>query len=108
VIRVPVSIKRVRWLGLPWVRAMVPLKRRILVRRDVVLTERLLAHELKHVQQAERHPWPLAYVTQWVLTGFKYRRMPFERQARAAEDAPFYRLWARDLLRELGGPAWLS
>ena len=96
--RVPVSIKRVRWLALPWVRAMVPRKRVILVRRDVALTERLLAHELAHVIQAERHPWPLAYFAQWVASGFSYTNMPFEVEARKAEREPWYLAWANDIL----------
>jgi hypothetical protein len=95
VTRVPVIIKRG---PTPMLGAWVPLKRTIVFTPGVTITERLLAHELCHVTQAERHPWPLAYVTQWLLTGMSYTRMPFEVEARAAEVQPFYRAWARDLL----------
>jgi hypothetical protein len=96
--QVPVQIARVPFLVPSWAAAQVPRKRTIWVRKDVSLSERLLAHELCHVAQAERHPWPTAYFAQWALTGFSYRDMPFEVEARAAENEPFYRAWARELL----------
>ena len=96
--RVPVTVKRVPFLIPPWVIAMVPKPRLIWVRQRVPLTERLLAHELCHVLQAERHSWPLAYFVQWITTGFSYTRMPFEREARRAESEPFYLAWAANVL----------
>lgn len=97
-IRVPVAIKRVPFLIPFWAAAQVPAKRTIWVRSGVKLTPTLLAHELAHVQQAERHPWPLAYFMQWASSGFKYHSMPFEVEARKAEVDPWYRSWAEDLL----------
>lgn len=96
--RVPVRIIRTPVMLPPWAIAMVPLKRTILVVRRHALTITELAHELAHVQQAERHPWPFAYVTQWVASGFDYHGMPFEAEARRASREPFYRAWAHDLL----------
>jgi hypothetical protein len=95
---IAVKIVRVPFIVPAWARAQVPRRGVIWVRRDVALSERLLAHELRHVMQAESHPWPWAYFAQWALTGFSYRDMPFEVEARAAENEPFYRQWARDLL----------
>ena len=97
--RVPVTITRSPLVP-NGVRAWVPLRRTIVVAPGTDLTEHLLAHELKHVEQAELHPWPAAYVWQWVRTGFNYTRMPFEVAARHAEGEPFYRAWARDLLED--------
>ena len=96
--RIPVRIKRVPFLIPTWAAAMVPTKRTILVRTGVTLNQRLLAHELAHVIQAEQYPWPLAYFVQWATTGFDYHSMPFEAEARRAETDPFYLSWARDLL----------
>jgi len=96
--RVPVRITRKRFLIPFWAVSQVPRKRTIWVRRDVRLGANLLAHELAHVQQAERHPWPLAYFMQWAATGFSYTRMPFEVEARRAERDPWYRAWADDIL----------
>jgi hypothetical protein len=96
--RVPVLIQRKRFLIPMWAAAQVPWKRTIWVRKNVPLTPTLLAHELAHVQQAERHPWPLAYFAQWASTGFKYHSMPFEVEARRAEKDPWYRAWASDII----------
>jgi hypothetical protein len=99
--QVPVVVKRSSLPGYPrWVAATVPCKRTVLVRPGVALTARLLAHELAHVLQAERHPWPLAYLMQWVASGFNYHAMPFEVEARKMEREPFMLSWARDLLEE--------
>jgi hypothetical protein len=83
--------------------AWVPRKRTIVVAPRTVLSERLLAHELAHVRQAERTVWPLAYVVQWAVSGFSYPTMPFEREAREAERDPFFLAWARDLLERDAG-----
>ena len=96
--RVPVRIKRVPFLIPTWAAAMVPTKRTILVRTGVTLTQRLLAHELAHVAQAEKHPWPLAYFAQWAASGFSYFNMPFEVEARRASREPWYLAWASDIL----------
>lgn len=100
--RVPVTIKRVPFLIPFWAAAMVPARRVIWVRHNVTLDVTLLAHELVHVLQAERHPWPAAYVSQWFLTGMDYHAMPFEVEARRGAKEPFYRAWAAQLLRETG------
>jgi hypothetical protein len=96
--RVPATIKRVRFLIPFWAASQVPAKRTIWVKRGIALTPTLLAHELAHVQQAERHLWPLAYFMQWATSGFRYFNMPFEVEARRAEVDPWYRAWARDIL----------
>jgi hypothetical protein len=96
--RVSVSIKRKSFLIPFWATAQVPWKRTIWVRTGVKLTPTLLAHELAHITQAERRPWPLAYFMQWVTSGFSYFNMPFEVEARRAEVDPWYRAWARDIL----------
>lgn len=100
--RVPVIIRRSRLPFFPrWVAAVVPRRRVVLVRVGVKLTLTLLAHELAHVRQAERHPWPFAYATQWIASGFDYHGMPFEVEAREAESNAWYRAWARDLIAAL-------
>ena len=98
-VRIPVRIVRRTPFGGAWVAAQVPFKRTIWVRPSVDLTARLLAHELRHVIQAERAIWPLAYVIQWARTGFSYHRMSYEREARAAETDARYLAWAEDLIR---------
>jgi len=98
--KVPVTIVRRVPLGRGWVASQVPFKRTIWVRPGAVLTKRLLAHELRHVTQAENHPWPLAYLWQWLTTTRNYHTMPFEVEARAAEKDPAYLTWAEELLNE--------
>ena len=100
--RVPVSIRRVRFMIPRWAASMVPARRTILVRQGLLLSAPLLAHELAHVTQAETRAWPLAYFAQWVASGFSYHRMPFEVEARRAEVDPWYRAWARALLDDGG------
>lgn len=97
--RVPVTVRHSSLPFFPrWVAATVPAKRTILVREGFTLDRRLLAHELRHVTQAEHAAWPLAYVIQWARSGFSYTRMPYEREARAAERDERYLAWADDLL----------
>jgi hypothetical protein len=97
--RVPVSIGRSSLPLFPKeVAATVIRRRQILIRHDVPVTISLLAHELCHVIQAETRPWPLAYILQWIMGGFRYHSMPFEIEARKAESNPWFRAWARDLL----------
>ena len=99
--RVPVKLRRSPLVPAGFT-AWVPVKRTVLIRRDVEVTERLIAHECVHLIQAERHAWPAAYVWQWIRTGFSYTNMPFEVEARAGEVDPFYRAWAKALIVELG------
>jgi len=97
--RVPVTIKRSRMRFMPQrFVAWVPRQRVIVVRTGARADRYLLAHELRHVMQAEGRPWPLVYIAQWVRHAFRYDRMPFERQARRAESDPAYLAWADDLL----------
>ena len=95
--RVPVTIRRA-WVP-PGFAAWVPKPRTIIVGHNVVLTQRLLAHEHAHVLQAEEYRWPSAYVWQWITTGFSYTRMPFEVEARSAEKNIWYLAWACDLMK---------
>jgi hypothetical protein len=98
VTRVPVKLRRSALVPTGFA-AWVPLKRTVLVSPGAIATQRLIAHELAHVHQAERNAWPAAYIWQWIRTGFSYHRMPFEVEARAAEREPFYLAWATDVLR---------
>jgi hypothetical protein len=100
--RVPVRVARSAFVP-PRAHAWVPRRRTVLVRHRVPLSRQLLAHELVHVQQAERRAWPLAYILQWITTGFSYTRMPFEVEARAGESEPFYLDWADTLLKAGAG-----
>lgn len=97
--KIPVHLTYSTPLGGAWVAAQVPFKRTIWVRPGTPLTTRLIAHELRHVIQAETRPWPLAYFWQWLTTGRNYHTMPFEREARAAETDPFYLDWAKEVIR---------
>jgi len=98
--KVPVSVVPHVPLGGSWVTAQVPFKRTIWVRPGVQVTRRLIAHELRHVIQAEANPWPFAYFWQWLTTGRNYWTMPFEQEARRAETDPFYLEWADEVIRE--------
>ncbi|MEX1182270.1 MAG: DUF4157 domain-containing protein [Gemmatimonadota bacterium] len=65
--------------------AAVTLGRTIVVHPKARLTERLLRHEVAHVEQWRRSPllFPLQYAMQHLRYG--YRDNPFEIEARAAE-----------------------
>jgi hypothetical protein len=96
--QVPVEI-RFGWVP-PRATAWVPRPRTIIIRKDTYLTAYLLAHELAHVMQWERHGWsfPLLYVWEWVKAGFVYSRIPFEVEARRASINEWYAGWATDLM----------
>lgn len=98
--RIPVEIVRVKKLFPNWVGARVS-NRTIYVIEGLRLTEPYLAHELRHVQQRDRLGfWFLgAYLLGWVRVGFRYKHIPLEREARAAEKDPVMLAWAYDLLR---------
>lgn len=98
----PVNIYR-SWFVPRGFRGWVPRKRTIIFSRSADVTVRLLAHELRHVIQAENAPWPAAYVAQWAASGFSYWNMPFEYEARRAEGEAFYRDWASTILASRGG-----
>ncbi len=88
-----VAILRGRWLpalsghlaGMGRPAAAVTIGRTIVVHEEAPLTERLLRHELAHVEQwrAARWSFPLRYVWQHLRCG--YRDNPYEIAARAAE-----------------------
>jgi hypothetical protein len=105
--RVPVTIRRSHLVP-PGFAGWVPLKRTVLIARGQPLTERLLAHELCHVRQAEEAIWPLAYLIQWAHSGFSYSRMAYEVEARAAERCPWHLTWARDLMKGLWAEGMLD
>lgn len=94
----PVNLVLSKPLGGSWIAAQVPFKRTIWVRPGTHLTAPLIAHELRHVVQAEQHSWPLAYFWQWLTTGRDYWKMPFENEARVAESDPFYLQWAEEVI----------
>lgn len=91
-----------RWVGGPVPRgyAAITVGRVISVRRASAGSERLLRHELVHVEQWRRHGWPgftlryLGAYLRWRLRGYPhraaYRRIPFEIEAvwRSRPDAP--------------------
>lgn len=95
--RVPVRILRVPFLVPPTALAQVPWFRTILVRKDVSLGIRILAHELCHVDQWERYK--LGMVVRY-LTGLRlgYWDNPLEVEARKAERNPDYISWAESIL----------
>ncbi len=64
--------------------AAVTLRRTIIVHPSAVLTPRLLAHELTHVQQWSEDAWfPLRYTWESLRRGYRQNR--YEVAARAAE-----------------------
>ncbi|HEX7003371.1 MAG TPA: hypothetical protein VF168_04210 [Trueperaceae bacterium] len=84
---------KVRLIRLPfllprWAIAQVLLPRRVFVRRDAAVTQRLLAHELVHVDQLERLG-PLRYWWTYLVLLLRcgYREHPMELDAivRSAE-----------------------
>lgn len=94
VTRVPVRVWR-SWCVPPGFAAWVPLPRLILVAHSELLHPEQLAHELRHVIQAERYGvwWPFAYLAQWLAAGRRYDAMPFELEADAAMNDPWYLAW---------------
>lgn len=88
-----VRIRRGRWIptlagwcsrmGSP--AAAVTLGRTIVIHPRVDVTDRLLRHELAHVEQWQRHPvsFPVDYV--WKHLQFGYKDNPYEVEAREAE-----------------------
>ncbi|MBX6363216.1 MAG: DUF4157 domain-containing protein [Gemmatimonadetes bacterium] len=68
--------------------AAVTLGRTIVVHPGVLLTTRLLRHEMAHVRQWQAHP--LTFAARYVLghVRYGYHANPFEVEARAAEDRP--------------------
>jgi hypothetical protein len=70
--------------------AAVTLGRTIVVHPGVMLSERLLRHELAHVRQWQRRPFtfPLHYT--WLHLRHGYRDNPYEIEARAAETNHFH------------------
>ena len=91
-----VAVLRSRWIpafagimsGLGEPAAAVTLGDAIVVHPDVVLTPRLLRHELEHVHQWRRHSFlfPLRYA--WSHLRYGYHDNPYEVEARAAEGQP--------------------
>lgn len=90
-----VEVRRSRWIPalggtlarLDGPAAAVTLGRTILVHPRIRPTERLLRHELVHVEQWKRHPYafPFRYTAAHIRHG--YARNPYESEARAAEAA---------------------
>lgn len=77
------------WLsGMAGPAAAVTLGRTILVNPGTRLSERLLKHELAHVEQWERDPraFPFRYIRAHIRHG--YGDNPYEAEARAAETGP--------------------
>lgn len=74
-----------RLSGMKGPAAAVTLGRTILIRPGVVLTSRLLRHELEHVRQWRARPYsfPFRYIRAHIRHG--YTDNPYERAAREAE-----------------------
>lgn len=97
-----VRLRRVPWLIPGWAQAQA-WPRLILIRRGVLLTEALLAHELAHVDQWRRLG-TLAFVWRYCRDFWRYgyAAHPLEAEARAAAADPHYLGWARLLLQGQG------
>lgn len=94
-----VRLVRVPFLVPGWAAAQVLLPRSILVRRGVRLSRRLLAHELRHVDQLAE----LGLARYWsvyarLLVRRGYHAHPLEVDARRAEADPDYLARAERLL----------
>lgn len=75
----------------------------ILWKRSRPITPDVLAHELRHVDQAKRLlwiGWPFAYLLAWIRAGFRYSRISYELDAQAAATRPYYLEWAHQLIRD--------
>lgn len=85
----------------PGATAWVPNSTLILVRdKDAAKNRRLIAHELKHIEQA-RKLGPLfipVYIFRWILAGFSYTNHPMEIDAREAEQTVKYVEWAKEVI----------
>lgn len=104
--RVPVDVRFSRLVP-PQAAAWVPWPRTIRFKPGTPLYVGLMAHELMHVLQAEKYgkAWPAVYLAQWLKTGIMigsfaraYHEMPFEKEARRAEQDLDMRVWARDII----------
>lgn len=88
-----VTVRAGRWIpvlggwltGTAGPAAAVTLGRTIVVHPAVRLSERLLRHELAHVEQWRRQPLTFAVRYAWQHLRHGYRDNPFEVEARAAE-----------------------
>lgn len=90
---------------LPWNKAAaMTLGRRILVKRGVLVSVSLVAHELVHVDQWITYRWtmPFRYVWQWVRAGFRYSRIPMELEAEQFSTSFLYQEWAKRVLVKSG------
>lgn len=91
-----VAIRRGSWIpalggklsGMRRHAAAVTLGRTIVVHPDSPLTERLLRHELAHVEQWRRRPLTFPVLYLWNHLRYGYRDNPYEVEAREAELAP--------------------
>lgn len=91
-----VAVRTSRWIpalggrlaGMRKPAAAVTLGRTIIVHPDARLSDRLLRHELAHVEQWRRAPltFPVRYLWRHLRHG--YRDNPYEVEARAAEQFP--------------------
>jgi len=63
----------------------------------------VLAHELRHVDQARRLlwvGWPFAYLIAWIRADFNYTNISYEVDARKHASDPYYLNWAKKLIAE--------
>jgi hypothetical protein len=85
----------------PMAIAWVPNSKTILVRDEKwAKNVRLIAHELKHIEQARKlGPFFIpVYIFRWVLAGFSYTNHPMEIEAREAEQTIKYIDWAKEVI----------
>jgi hypothetical protein len=102
------SSTRVRLIRLPfllprWAAAQVLLPGKVFVRSGVVVTRRLLAHELVHVEQLRR----MGILRFWwtyliLLLRHGYREHPMELDAIVRSAEPRFLQWAERLLQGSG------
>lgn len=99
--QVPVRIVKVPFLIPTWAAAQVTIPRTIFIRKNVIATLQLIAHELAHVMQWERHgvSFPFRYLMESMRVG--YQRNTFEVEARHFERNGAYLAWAKQILLEL-------
>lgn len=98
-----VKLVRLPWLLPRWAAAQVVLPRRILVRRGTEPSQRLLAHELVHLDQLER----LGVLRYWwtylvLLLRCGYREHPMELDAIVRSAEPEFLDAAAELLPQAG------
>jgi hypothetical protein len=98
--KIPVTLKK--GFVFPGFAGWVPLPGLIIYNPKYSPNRIFVAHELMHVTQWKRHGFGFLflYILQWIKVGFNYWNIPFEIEAREAENNSDYLLWADEVLRK--------